>query len=140
MYPQRLLHDSSHIPYIEILHAVIILAWSEYKAGRVAGPTEYSQVRLPFLSPLILRDFRAVRLINLLGSVFADGHQAGDEPRARKRRYWPECERAYTASFHLVVCCTTPTNCRLSRLTTKFPPLFRLPPSFPLHKVRMGSA
>jgi hypothetical protein len=47
MYPQRLLHDSSHIPYIEILHAVIILAWSEYKAGRVAGPTEYSQVRLP---------------------------------------------------------------------------------------------
>ena len=44
--PQRLLHDSSHVPYIEILHAVIVLAWSEYKAGRVAGPTEYSQVRV----------------------------------------------------------------------------------------------
>jgi len=24
---------------------VIVLAWSEYKAGRMAGPTEYSQVR-----------------------------------------------------------------------------------------------
>jgi hypothetical protein len=48
---QRLLHDSSHVPYIEILHAVIVLAWSEYKAGRVAGPTEYSQVRLQLLSP-----------------------------------------------------------------------------------------
>ena len=43
---QGLLHDSSHVPYIEILHAVIVLAWGEYKAGRVAGPTEYSQVRL----------------------------------------------------------------------------------------------
>jgi hypothetical protein len=127
MYPQRLLHDSSHIPYIEILHAVIILAWSEYKAGRVAGPTEYSQVRLPFCPPLILRDFRAVRLMNLLGCVCADGHQAGDEPRARKRRYRPECERAHTASFHLVVCRTTPTNCRLSRLTTKFPHYFSSP-------------
>jgi len=41
---KRLLHDSSHVPYIEILHAVIVLAWSEYKAGRVAGPTEYSQM------------------------------------------------------------------------------------------------
>ncbi|KAI0295873.1 hypothetical protein B0F90DRAFT_1749151 [Multifurca ochricompacta] len=41
---KRLLHDSSHVPYIEILHAVIILAWAEYKAGRVAGPTEYSQM------------------------------------------------------------------------------------------------
>ncbi|KAF8259448.1 hypothetical protein EI94DRAFT_1751583 [Lactarius quietus] len=39
-----LLHDSSHVPYIEILHAVIVLAWGEYKAGRVAGPTEYSQM------------------------------------------------------------------------------------------------
>jgi hypothetical protein len=44
---KRLLHDSSHVPYIEILHAVIVLAWAEYKAGRVAGPTEYSQVRAP---------------------------------------------------------------------------------------------
>lgn len=41
---KRLLHDSSHVPYIEILHAVIVLAWGEYKAGRVAGPTEYSQM------------------------------------------------------------------------------------------------
>ncbi|KAI0256432.1 hypothetical protein BJV78DRAFT_466444 [Lactifluus subvellereus] len=41
---KRLLHDSSHVPYIEILHAVIVLAWAEYKAGRVAGPTEYSQM------------------------------------------------------------------------------------------------
>jgi len=41
---KRLLHDSSHVPYIEILHAVIVLAWSEYKAGRMAGPTEYSQM------------------------------------------------------------------------------------------------
>jgi len=41
---KRLLQDSSHVPYIEILHAVIVLAWSEYKAGRVAGPTEYSQM------------------------------------------------------------------------------------------------
>ena len=45
-HPQRLLHDSSHVPYIEILHAVIVLAWSEYKAGRMSGPTEYSQVSL----------------------------------------------------------------------------------------------
>ncbi|KAF8482497.1 hypothetical protein DFH94DRAFT_690699 [Russula ochroleuca] len=41
---KRLLHDSSHVAYIEILHAVIVLAWSEYKAGRMAGPTEYSQM------------------------------------------------------------------------------------------------
>jgi len=41
---KSLLHDSSHVPYIEILHAVIVLAWGEYKAGRVAGPTEYSQM------------------------------------------------------------------------------------------------
>jgi hypothetical protein len=63
IYPQRLLHDSSHIPYIEILHAVIILAWSEYKAGRAAGPTEYSQVcPFPRSCPpiLLLRDLRAV--------------------------------------------------------------------------------
>jgi hypothetical protein len=46
---QRLLHDSSHVPYIEILHAVIVLAWAEYKTGRMAGPTEYSQVGLQLL-------------------------------------------------------------------------------------------
>jgi hypothetical protein len=52
LHTQRLLHDSSHsshVPYIEILHAVIVLAWSEYKAGRMSGPTEYSQVSLQLI-------------------------------------------------------------------------------------------
>jgi len=55
-HTQRLLHDSSHVPYIEILHAVIVLAWSEYKAGRMAGPTEYSQVRLRLIAVPLLGD------------------------------------------------------------------------------------
>ncbi len=56
---EDLLHDSSHVPYIEILHAVIVLAWSEYKAGRMAGPTEYSQVCLQFIGT----PFRGCRLV-----------------------------------------------------------------------------
>jgi hypothetical protein len=80
---QRLLHDSSHVPYIEILHAVIVLAWSEYKAGRMSGPTEYSQVGLRlYWSP-----FSGMQTC---GTHFAhddartDGHQARDEPGTRK--------------------------------------------------------
>src|SRR5580693_1452178 len=96
MYPQRLLHDSSHVPYIEILHAVIVLAWGEYKAGRVAGPTEYSQVRLRLVSSRggYLGCSRPAR---------ADGYEARHESGSRKRRGRTELERtgAHAAPFDM---------------------------------------
>lgn len=50
---------------------------------------------------------------------FADGHQTGDEPRARKRCRRPDCERAraHTATLYLVFCRTAPADRRLSCLT-----------------------
>lgn len=77
LHTQRLLHDSSHVPYIEILHAVIVLAWSEYKAGRMAGPTEYSQVCLRLIGAPSRANFAH-------DDARTDGHQARDEPRTRK--------------------------------------------------------
>lgn len=65
---QRLLQDSSHVPYIEILHAVIVLAWSEYKAGRVAGPTEYSQVCVVSLSLFAVAPSSSLRAF--CGTIF----------------------------------------------------------------------
>ncbi|KAI0041750.1 hypothetical protein FA95DRAFT_1640103 [Auriscalpium vulgare] len=41
---KHLLGDSPHVPYIEILHAVIILAWTEYKNGRASGFSQYSEM------------------------------------------------------------------------------------------------
>ncbi|EIM80003.1 uncharacterized protein STEHIDRAFT_150846 [Stereum hirsutum FP-91666 SS1] len=41
---KRLLSSSSQVPYLEVLHAVIIIAWTEYKNGRTAGFFEYSQM------------------------------------------------------------------------------------------------
>lgn len=70
LFLQSLLHDSSHVPYIEILHAVIVLAWGEYKAGRVAGPTEYSQVSVPRPNKYLSRSRH-----------HADGHEACHESR-----------------------------------------------------------
>ncbi len=117
-YPQRLLQDSSHVPYIEILHAVIVLAWSEYKAGRVAGPTEYSQVCVVSRCGTTL--LRALRAILLMIYANSDGHQACDEPRARKRRYRTDCERAraHTTPLYLDFGRATPTDRRLSCLRT----------------------
>ncbi|KAI0055102.1 hypothetical protein BV25DRAFT_1843188 [Artomyces pyxidatus] len=41
---KHLLSESSHVPYIEILHTVIIIAWSEYKHGRASGFLQYSEM------------------------------------------------------------------------------------------------
>jgi hypothetical protein len=80
---QRLLHDSSHVPYIEILHAVIVLAWAEYKCGRVAGPTEYSQVRA--WAPVRPRLYKSMAKINCLrlGGRSTDGNQTRHESGTR---------------------------------------------------------
>lgn len=41
---KRLLAATSATPYIEVLHAVVILFWTEYKAGRTSSCVEYSQM------------------------------------------------------------------------------------------------
>lgn len=83
LHTQRLLHDSSHIAYIEILHAVIVLAWSEYKSGRIGGPTEYSQVCLRLIGvPFSGTQTCVDQICSRYGRT--DGHQTRDEPGTRK--------------------------------------------------------
>ncbi|THH18177.1 hypothetical protein EW146_g2766 [Bondarzewia mesenterica] len=42
--PSRLLGAASQPSYVEILHAVIIIFWTDYKAGRTTGCIEFSQM------------------------------------------------------------------------------------------------
>ncbi|KAI0033449.1 hypothetical protein K488DRAFT_84891 [Vararia minispora EC-137] len=41
---RSLVSQSSLVPYIEILHAVILLAWADYKCGRSSNFSEYTQM------------------------------------------------------------------------------------------------
>ena len=85
---QRLLHDSSHVPYIEILHAVIVLAWGEYKTGRVVGPTEYSQVRLHLLWEVhnCFTHDRHVQMATKLAMSLGLGNDVGGQASSERER------------------------------------------------------
>jgi hypothetical protein len=69
---------SSQFAYIEVFHTVVVLAWSEYKAGHITGPTEYSQVHLGCCALFHVASHFDSKWVR------ADGHQDRDEPGAWK--------------------------------------------------------